>query len=282
MSRKGIIIGLALLIVVGVILALTLPGHIQPDDLATPPESENTADSESDDVEVMAVGDFISRLVTEEYEQSMAGTERTIASGTAVRILGRVEDIRVTGEHPYFRGEVNLTPYYCSRRVQCIFWGEDVAQLQELSNDMDVVIEGRYYGIMRIPYAHDIYRLVECSLLSIVTPQTWTVPVDEDVKGDAINAGYLVRIQSEFTKGDPVSIFGRVDSVTIDWSYLEGIWGDVLVTMILTSGTECRFEGEELQKIMQLPEGQEVIIEGEYSYGSASRAFLAKCSLIYP
>jgi len=60
------------------------------------------------------------------------------------------------------------------------------------------------------------------------------------------------------------------------------MWGEVLVTMRLDSGTECRFEGEEVRKIMKLPEGQEVVIEGGYSHESGSRAFLSDCSLIYP
>ncbi len=52
--------------------------------------------------------------------------------------------------------------------------------------------------------------------------------------------------------------------------------------MRLDFGTECRFEAEEIYEIMKLPEGQEVIIEGVYSHGSVSRAFLSDCSLIYP
>ena len=83
-------------------------------------------------------------------------------------------------------------------------------------------------------------------------------------------------------EGGPVYISGSVYSITIDWSYLEDMLREVLVTMRLDYGTECRFEGDEVRKIMKLPEGQEVIIEGVYSHGSVSRAFLSDCSLIYP
>ncbi len=89
-------------------------------------------------------------------------------------------------------------------------------------------------------------------------------------------------MQSQFRKGDTVRIYGSVYSITIDWTYLEGMWGEVLVTMRLDFGTERRFEDDEIYEIMKLPEGQEVVIEGGYSHGSVSRAFLSDCSLIYP
>ena len=89
-------------------------------------------------------------------------------------------------------------------------------------------------------------------------------------------------MQSKLRKRDPVRVSGSVYSITIDWSYLEGMLREVLVTMRLDYRTECRFEGEEVGKIMKLPEGQEVIIEGVYSHESVSRAFLSDCSLLYP
>ena len=282
MSRRVIFIGLAVFILAGAILALTLYQQGRPADVTEPEELEEPAALEPSSLEVMTVGDFISKLVVEEYQKSMKGEESTIREGTTVRVLGRVEDFRAGGQYPYFRGEVDLKPYYCSRRVQCIFEGDAVAQLEELERGMDVIIEGKYGGMHCFQFSHDVCRLIDCSLLSIEEPQTWTIPMAEEMTGDAMHAGYLVNVQSGFRKGDPIRIFGSVDSVAIDWTYLEGMWGDVLVTLRPDFGTECRFEGEEVYKIMKLPEGQEVIIEGEYSHGSVSRAFLSNCSLIYP
>ena len=83
-------------------------------------------------------------------------------------------------------------------------------------------------------------------------------------------------MQSKLRKGDPVRIFGSVYSITIDWSYLEGMWGEVLVTMRLDLGTECRFEDDEIYEIMKLPEGQEVVIEGD----TATEALVGHSSAI--
>lgn len=283
MSRRVIFITLAVFILTGAILAMTVYDQGKPTDVTEQPEEpQEPAASEPSSPEVMTVGDFISKLVAGEYQKSMKGEEPTIRERTTVRILGRVEGFRVGGEHPYFRGEVDLKPYYCSRRVQCIFSGEAVAQLAELETEMDVVIEGKYGGMRCFQFSHDICRLIDCSLLSIEDPQAWTVPMSEEMTGDAMPAGYLVNVQSRFRRGDSICIFGSIYSVAIDWTYLEGMWGDVLVTLRLDLGTECRFEGEEVYKIMKLPEGQDVIIEGEYSHGSASRAFLSNCSLICP
>jgi len=281
--RRVVIIGLILLVLIGVILTLTLSQQKEPADVTEQPEEpQEAAASEPSSPEVMTVGDFTSKLVVEEYQKSMKGEEPTIREGTTVRILGRVDDFRVGGQHPYFKGEVDLKPYYCSRRVQCIFSGEAVAQLVELETEMDVIIEGKYGGMGCFQFSRNICRLIDCSLLSIEEPQTWTTPMAEEMTGDAMHAGYLVNVQSRFRRGDSIRIFGSIYSVAIDWTYLEGMWGDVLVTLRLDLGTECRFEGEEVYKIMRLPEGQDVIIEGEYSHGSVSRAFLSNCSLMYP
>lgn len=163
-----------------------------------------------------------------------------------------------------------------------MFSGDDVAQLRNLGKVMDVVIEGPYRGITHFLYIRDLYRLVGCLLTSIETPQNWTVPMTEDMKDDAIHAGHLVNVQARFRRGDTVRIFGSVYSVAVDWSYLEGIWADVVVTIRLDFGTEREFSGEEVFKVLQLPEGQQVIVEGQYDRGSASRAFLTDCTLTYP
>lgn len=284
MSRKAIFIGLIVVVVVGAILGLTIGRQGNPSDVIKPEESEEPTELEPVTPEVMTVGDFISRLVTEEYQKSIEGKEPTIKEGTTVRVLGRVKAFRVGGEHPHFRGEVDLTPYYCFRRVQCVFEGEAVAQLGNLEVDQDVVIEGKYGDITCHEFSRDIYHLVDCSSLSIASPQDWIIAIDEEIRGDAMSAEYLSNwsVQSKLSKGDSVRIFGRVYSVTIEWSYLEGMWGDVLVSKKGIYGAECRFVGEEIYKIMKLPEEQEVVIEGVYDHGSANCAYLSDCSLIYP
>jgi hypothetical protein len=284
MSRRAIFIGLIIIVVVGVTLALTIGRQGSPTDVTEPEESEEPAEPEPEGPEVMTIGDFISRLVVEEYQWSIEGKEPTIKEGITVRVLGRVKDFQVGGEYPHFSGEVDLTPYYCFRRVQCIFEGESVAQLENLEKDQDVIIEGEYGGMVCYEFSRDICRLVNCSLLSIESSQNWTVPMPEEMTADVMAAEYLSNwdVQSKLSKGDPVRIFGSVYSVTIDWSYLEGIWGDVLVSHRGVYGTQCRFEGEEVYKIMKLPEEQEVIIEGAYDYGTANCAYLSNCSLIYP
>jgi len=279
MSRKVIFIVLAVLISTGVVLALTLSRGERPIPIADPEEPEPPP---PDSAQTMTVGDFISFLVTEEYRKAIKGEVPTITEGTIVRVLARVVDFKVVGQHPRFRGEVDLEPYYCSRSVQCIFEGEAVADLENLQREMDVIIEGRYGGITSFLYSHDVYRLEGCSLLSIEAPQTWTTPLHEETIGDALRAEYVVNVQSGLRRGDIVRVYGPVCSVSIDWSYLDGMWGNVLVTRRVAFGVECRFEGEELHKMMNLPEGQEVIIAGAYSHGSVSRAFLTDCMLIYP
>jgi len=284
-SRRVIFIGLVVCILAGVLIALAVHQQGTPADVAEPEEPEEAEEpttSEPSTPEIMTVGDFISKLVVEEYEKSMEGKEPTIRQGTLVRVLGRVEGFRAGGEHPYFRGEVDLKPYYCSRRVQCIFRGEAVAQLQNLEQEMDVIIEGKYGGIDCFRLSHDICRLLDCSLISIESPRIWTVPTDEEIIGGTMRAEYLVNVQSNFRKGDIVRICGLVYSVTVEWSYLEGMWGDLLVSRRGESGAECEFEGKELLEVMKLPERQEVVIEGAYSHGSASRAFLTGCSLVHP
>ena len=54
------------------------------------------------------------------------------------------------------------------------------------------------------------------------------------------------------------------------------MWGEVLVTMRLDLGTECRFEDDEIYEIMKLPEGQEVVIEGD----TATEALVGHSSAI--
>jgi hypothetical protein len=279
MSRRAVLI-LICCIVAGVIAAVAISQLEKPADVIEPEESDGLPESPA----VMTVGDFISRLVTEEYLSSIEGNEPTIKEGTAVRILGRVEDFRVGGEHPYFRGEVDLTPYYCSRRVQCAFQGDAVAELANLERAQDVVIEGDYGGITCHEYSRDIYRLVDCSLISMGSSQNWTIPLSEEIRGNATSAEYLSNwsVQSELSKGDTIQVFGSVYSVTIEWSYLEGVWGDVLVSKKGIYGAECRFTGEEVYEIMKLPEEQEVVIEGTYDHGTANCAYLTNCSLMYP
>lgn len=279
MSRRVLLI-LICCVVAGVIAAVAISQLRNPTDVIGPEESDGLPESP----EIVTVGDFISRLVTEEYQKSIEGKEPTIKEGTTVRILGRVKDFRVGGQYPHFRGEVDLTPYYCFRRVECTFEGEAVSQLGNLEKDQDVVIEGKYGGITCYEASRDIYRLVDCSLISMETSQNWTTPIDEGMRGDAISAEYLSNwsVQSKLSKGDTVRIFGSVYSVTIEWSYLEGMWGDVLVSERGIYGAECKFAGEEVYEIMKLPEEQEVIIEGVYDHGSANCAYLSNCSLIYP
>jgi hypothetical protein len=147
-----------------------------------------------------------------------------------------------------------------------------------------VVIEGRYGGIKCYEFSRDIYYLVSCSSLSIESPQAWTIPMAEEMTTDAMVAEYLSNwsVQSKFGKGELVRIFGSVYSVSISWGYLEGIWGELLVSKRGVYGVECKFEGEKVYEIMKLPEGQEVVIEGEYDHGSSNCAYLSNCSLIYP
>jgi hypothetical protein len=283
MSRRAIFIGLIVIVVVGVTLALTIGRQGSPTDVTEPEESEEPTELEPA-TEVMTVGDFISRLVTEEYQKSIEGKEPTIKEGTTVRVLGRVGDFGVGGEYPNFRGEVDLIPYYCFRRVQCIFEGESVAELENLEEDQDVIIEGEYGGIVCYEFSRDICRLVNCSLLSIESPQDWTAPMSEEMTAGVMAAEYLSNwdVQSKLGKGELVRIFGPIYSVRISWTYLEGIWADVLVSHRGVYGAEGKFEGEEVYKIMKLPEEQEVIIEGAYDHGSANCAYLNNCSLIYP
>lgn len=87
----------------------------------------------------------------------------------------------------------------------------------------------------------------------------------------------MIRSAIKAQEGGPrPHFFESVYSITIDWSYLEGMWGEVLVTMRLDFGTECRFEDEEVRKIMKLPEGQEVVIEGD----TATEALVGHSSAI--
>jgi len=284
MSRRAIFIGLIVIVVIGVTLALTIGRQGSPTDVTEPEESEEPTELEPATPEVMTVGDFIFRLVTEEYQKSIEGKEPTIKEETTVRVLGRVEDFQVGGQYPHFRGEVDLIPYYCFRRVQCIFEGESVAQLENLEKDQDVIIEGKYGGMVCYEFSRDIYRLVNCSLLSIESPQDWTVPMPEEMTADVMAAEYLSNwdVQSKLEKGELAQIFGPIYSVRISWTYLEGIWADVLVSHRGVYSTEGKFEGEEVYKVMKLPEEQEIIIEGAYDHGTANCAYLSNCSLIYP
>ncbi|GEM_PF-6557139 len=282
MSKKAMLISLVCLVVAGAIVAVTLSQRGGDPDVAEPPNSETDIDPEPVPPEVITVGEFISTLVIGEYEKAMRGREPAIEVGTPVRILGRVEAFRVVGKYPNLRGEVNLKPYHCSRRVQCMFEAEAVALLQDLETDMDVIIEGEYGGIKRFPFSHDIYRVVGCSSLLIESTRVWTVSVDEEMIGDAMRGERLAHTQSGFRKGDIVRVYGPIYSAQIEWGYIEGMWGEVVVSRRSGFGTACRFEGEQLRAIMELPEGQEVIVEGAYSHGSASRAFLTDCVLIYP
>jgi hypothetical protein len=279
MSRRVLLI-LICCVAAGVIAAVAISQLKNAGDVMEPEESDGPPETP----EVMTVGDFISRLVTEEYRNSIEGKELTIKQGTTVRILGRVRDFRVSGQHPQFKGEIDLTPYYCFRKVQCTFEGEAVSQLGNLEKDKDVIIEGKYAGITCHEVSRDIYRLVDCLLLSIESSQNWTTPMNEEMRGDAISAEYLSNwsVQSELSKGDTVRVFGSIFSIIIQWSYLEGIWGDVLVSEKGIYGAQCRFAGEEVYEIMELPEEQEVIIEGVYDHGTANCAYLTNCSLIYP
>jgi len=280
MSKKAMLIALACLAVVGAIVAITQSQHREPPDQDGVLNSGNDIDPEP--LEVMTVVELISGLIVGEYEKAMLGKEPTIGEGTAVRVLGRVEDFRVVGEHPHLRGEVDLKPYHCSKRVQCILGGEAVALLKDIEVDMDVIIEGVYGGVKYFPFSHDIYRVVDCSSLLIETPQVWTVSIDEEMTGDAMRGEQLAHTQSGFRKGDIVRVYGPIYSAQIEWGYIEGMWGEVVVSRRSGFGTACRFEGEQLRTIMELPEGQEVIVEGTYSHGSASRAFLTDCVLMYP
>jgi hypothetical protein len=284
MSRRAIFIGLIVIVVVGVTLALTIGRQGSPTDVTEPGESEESTEPETEGPEVMTVGDFVSKLVIEEYQKDIEGKEPTIKEGTTIRVLGRVRDFRVGGEYPHFTGEVDLIPYYCFRWVQCVFEGESVAQLENLEKDQDVIIEGQHDGIKCYEFSRDICRLVNCSLLSIESSQNWTVPMPEEMTADVMAAEYLSNwdVQSKLEKGELVRIFGPVYSVRISWTYLEGLWADVLVSHRGVYGTECKFEGEEVDEIAKLPEEQDVIIEGEYDHGTANCAYLSNCSLIYP
>jgi hypothetical protein len=279
MSRRVLLI-LVCCIVAGVIAAVAVNQLKNPGDVIEPEESDRLPESP----EVMTVGDFISRLVTEEYLDSIEGREPTVKEGTTVRVLGRVQDFQVSGQYPHFTGEVDLKPYYCFRRVQCAFQGDAVAELANLEKDQDVIIEGKYGGITCHEYSRDIYRLADCSLVSIESSQNWTTPINEEIRGNATSAEYLSNwsVQSEISKGDTVRVVGSVYSVTIEWSYLEGMWADVLVSKKGIYGTECRFADEEIYKVMRLPEEQEVVVEGVYDHGTANCAYLTSCSLICP
>jgi len=292
MLGRLISIGLIFFLLTGGILVLTsceeeIPAEVPEQtetDMLEQTETEKPEESEPEAPEVMTIGDLISTLVIQEYQSSIEGKEPTLKEGTAVQVLGRVEDFRVVGEYPHFRGEVDLKPYYCSSRLQCIFEDEAVEQLRSLEIDQDVVIQGRYGNITCYEFSRDTYYLVSCSLLSIESPQTWIIPMPEGLTADAISAEYFSNwdVQSGYRKGELVRIFGRVYSVSIRWGYLEGIWGDLLASRQGERGVVCTFQGEKVHEIANLPERQDVIIEGEYNLGSENYAYLNNCSLVYP
>ncbi len=282
MSKKTMLIALACLVAVGSIVTIIHYQHREPPDQDGLLNSGNDVTPEPEPPEVVTVVQLISGLIVDEYETTMLGREPTIGEGTAVRVLGRVEDFRVVGEHPDLRGEVDLKPYHCSKWVQCILDGEAVAFSRDIDVGMDVIIEGVYGGVKRFPFTHDVCLVVDCSSLLIETPQVWTVPVAEEMIGDAMRGERLAHTQSGFRKGDIVRVYGPIYSNRIEWGYIEGMWGEVFVSRRAGFGTVCRFEDEQLRAIMELPEGQEVIVEGSYSHGSTSLAFLTDCVLIYP
>jgi hypothetical protein len=117
MLGRVISIVLIFSLLAGGMLGLTSCKEEIPVELPEQEEVEEAETLEPEAPEVMTIGDFISKLVIEEYQSSIEGKEPTLKEGTAVQVLGRVEDFRVSGEYPYFRGEVDLKPHYCSSKL---------------------------------------------------------------------------------------------------------------------------------------------------------------------
>lgn len=283
--------GCAILIFLAVI-GLSSLGCLQETPGAVGPQEETQLVDRGEEVEegerqvspLLPIGDFISELLIERYRTEVEGKEPSLKEGSLVRVLGRVEDFRVSGTYPNFRGEVDLKPYYCNARLQCVFEGELAQQLRTLHKDKDIVIEGKYGGVECHEFGRDVYHLIGCRLVSVENPQAWTQPVSDEARVGAAVAEYLCNwgVQTKLRQGKEVRVYGRIYSTLVGWGYLEGIWADVLLSKRGIYGVMCRFQGEEAYQVMRLPEGQEAVIKGNYDHGSENRAYLRECSLISP
>ena len=97
MMSKRVLLILICCLVAGAVAAVAISQLKNPNDVIEPEESEGPTELEPGTPEVMTVGDFISRVVAEEYQKSIEGKEPTIKEGTTVRVLGRAKDFRVGG-----------------------------------------------------------------------------------------------------------------------------------------------------------------------------------------
>ena len=304
---KILLIGLICLFLIGVVSC------------AKPSPPTETPETQKTTIPIVTVGDLVYKDCIErymEYKKEVAEYKEIkykepshdklppIQTGDIIKVLGKVESITIEGEFPDFSGWIELGPFYIKETITCFFnEKEEIEKIRNLQKGQWIIVQGKYKPDVgrndkgRILYV--ILKVLDCRLLSVEPPVEERL-APEELKVGAMSAEELRDLaeeayfqkakEAQLPKGKIIKVFGEVDEVRIWWDYPESIQAEIIFKdPDYFAATVCYFVDEEtiIRKLMKIPKGKEVIIQGTNQgyerftvYGDV--AVLDNCSLIYP